>query len=220
MSKLSTPVDAPLFDFIRAQTIPEDQLLRDLRVAAVEAGLPEIQIAPEQAAFLQIALAATKAVRVVEIGTLGGYSAIAMARGLAADGTVVTHELEPVHAAFAQEWILKSQQKDKIKIIVGDAHETLTQHADGTADAVFIDADKEGYPHYFEHAMRILRPGGTLFADNVLDGGEIDDPNNDTPRAHGLRAFLKLVHEEPRLNSIIVPVGDGCLMAVKAWPPM
>ena len=220
MSKLSTPVDAALFDFIRTETIQEDEFLRDLRKAAVAAGLPEIHIAPEQAAFLQITLAAAKAVRVVEIGTLGGYSAIAMARGLQADGMVITHELEPKHAEFAQQWIQKSDQKDRIEIRVGDAHETLAQHADGTADAVFLDADKEGYADYFDQAMRILRPDGMLFADNVLDGGRIHNPAANEPRTQGLRKFLQRVKEQEHLNSIIVPLGDGCLFAVKSWPPV
>ncbi|MCR9244515.1 MAG: O-methyltransferase [bacterium] len=220
MSKLSTPVDAALFDFIRGETIQEDDLLRDLRQAALAAGLPEIHIAPEQAAFLQILLAAARAVRVVEIGTLGGYSAISMARGLAADGHVITHELEPKHAAFAEEWIAKSDQKDRIEVRVGDAHETLAQHADGTADAIFIDAEKEGYVDYLVQSLRILRPGGILLADNVLDGGEINDPNANSPRVRGLRDFLKRVRTTKHLQRIIVPVGDGCLVAVKSWPPM
>ena len=143
-----------------------------------------------------------------------------MARGLTADGLVITHELEPKHAEFAQEWINRSDQKDKIEIRVGDAHETLRQHADGTADAVFIDADKEGYVAYLAEALRILRPGGLLLADNVLDGGHINDSADDSPRRQGLRDFLAQVAATPHLDPVIVPLGDGCLFAVKNWPPI
>ena len=214
MSKTSTTVDHALFDFIRDGTIPEDGLLRDLRVAALAAGLPEIHIAPEQAAFLQIALAAAGARTVVEVGTLGGYSAIAMARGLPADGRVLTHEVDPGHADFARTWIDKSDQRGKIEVRLGDAHETLGQLADGSADAVFLDADKEGYPAYFDQAMRILRSGGLLFADNVLADGTIHDSTQDSSKLRGLRAFLERAEAFATLRGIIVPFGDGCYFGV------
>lgn len=220
MSKLSTPVDEALFDFIRGETIQEDDLLRDLRQAAIAAGLPEIHIAPEQAAFLNITLAAARCVTVVEVGTLGGYSAISMARGLQDDGRVITHEIDPKHAEFARKWIAKSDVADKIEVAVGDAKKTMQQHADGTVDAVFLDGDKEDYVAYLEHAMRILRPGGLLFADNVLDGGGINDPAEKSERTLGLRAFLERVRAHSHLRSVIVPLGDGCLFAVKNWPPL
>lgn len=213
MSKSSTPVDDALFAFLAQQTIPEDTLLRDLRVAAVAAGLPEIQIAPEQAAFLQLLLRATNARTVVEVGTLGGYSAIAMARGLPANGRVITHEIDPAHAAFAQQWIERSDQRGKIEVRVGDAATTLAAHAPGSADAMFLDADKEGYVTYLAHALRILRPGGVLLADNVLAGGDVAAGTG--PTAVAIRAFLAAVRAAPRLKSVIVPLGDGCLFAVK-----
>ena len=213
MSKSSTPVDDALFAFVALQTIPEDELLRDLRRAAVDAGMPEIHIAPEQAAFLQLLLAATKARTVVEVGTLGGYSAIAMARGLPPDGRVVTHELDLEHAAFARRWIEQSDQRGKIEVRLGDARQTLGAIPAESADAMFVDADKEGYVRYLEHALRILRPGGVLLADNVLAGGDVIGGADAT--AVAIRAFLDAVRSQPRLRSVIVPLGDGCLFAVK-----
>jgi predicted O-methyltransferase YrrM len=213
MSKSSTPVDDALFAFVAQQTIPEDALLGDLRRAAVAAGLPEIQIAPEQAAFLQLLLRAMNARTVVEVGTLGGYSAIAMARGLPADGRVITLEIEPTHAAFAREWIARSDQRGKIEVRLGDAAATLAAVPAGSADAVFLDADKEGYVGYLAHALRVLRPGGILLADNVLASGEVVAGNG--PTATAIRAFLAAVRATPALQSVIVPLGDGCLFAVK-----
>lgn len=213
MSKASTPVDEDLFAFIAAATIPEDPLLRDLRRSAVAAGLPEIHIAPEQAAFLQLLLRAHKATTVVEVGTLGGYSAIAMARGLPPHGRVVTHEIDAHHAAFAREWIARSDQRGKIEVRLGDAAVTLGQMPAGSADAMFLDADKTGYVTYLQHAMRILRSGGVLLADNVLAGGDVAHGTSET--AVAIRAFLAAARSSG-LDGVIVPLGDGCYFGVKS----
>lgn len=215
MSATSTPVDAQLFAFIQRQTIAEDAFLRELRELARSAGLPEIHIAPEQAAFLQLLLRANGARLVVEVGTLGGYSAIAMARGLPADGKVITHELDARHARFATERIAASDQKGRIEVRVGNAIDTLPQIADASVDAVFLDADKEGYVDYLRQAMRMLRPGGILLADNVLAGGAIADANASSSTAKAIARFLAAVQTTPQLRSVIVPLGDGCLFGVK-----
>ena len=215
MSKDSTPVDEALFAFIQGHTIREDPLLRDLRQAAAVAGLPEIHIAPEQAAFLQLVLRAARCRHVVEVGTLGGYSAIAMARGLPEDGRLITLELEPKHAAFAEQWLARSDQRHKIEVRVGDAKETLRRCADASADAMFVDADKEGYVVYLQQAMRILRPGGILLADNVLAGGQVHDSKAKSATARAIRQFHDAVAATPGLRSVIVPLGDGCLFGVK-----
>ena len=213
MSKRSTPVGAELFAYVARHTIQEDAFLRELRLAARAEGLPEIHIAPEQAAFLQILLRAVGAKRVVEVGALGGYSAIAMARGLGPDGRVVTLELEPKHARFAEAWIEKSDQRGRIEVRLGDARTTLSTFADGSIDAVFVDADKEGYVEYLRHAMRILRRGGVLLADNVLASGRIHDGQTEKERV--LRAFVDACTAREDLDAVIVPLGDGCLFGVK-----
>jgi len=216
MSKDSTAVGPEHFAFIAAHTIQEDTLLRELRLAAAAAGLPEIHIAPEQAAFLQIVLRAARATDVVEVGTLGGYSAIAMARALGPRGRVTTLEIEPKHAAFAREWIARSDQQGRVEVRLGDAKVTLAAMAPQSADAVFLDADKEGYVAYLREAMRILRPGGLLLADNVLAGGAIVDPRSRSATARAIRAFLDAVAATPQLQTIVVPLGDGCLLGVRS----
>jgi caffeoyl-CoA O-methyltransferase len=215
MSKDSTPVDEGLFAFIQRQTIQEDPLLRDLRRAASQGGLPEIHIAPEQAAFLQLLLRAARCQKVVEVGTLGGYSAIAMARGLPPDGRVLTLEIDKKHAAFAQEWIARSDQRGKIEVRLGDAKAVLPTLPAASADAMFLDADKEGYVAYLAEAMRILRPGGLLLADNVLAGGEVHDPQSTSATARAIRAFHEAVARTPALKSVIVPLGDGLWVGVR-----
>lgn len=215
MSASSTPVDERLFAFIQGQTIAEDPHLRALRLAARQEGLPEIHIAPEQAAFLQLLLRGCGARTVVEVGTLGGYSAIAMARGLPEDGRVITHEIEPAHARFAERWIATSDQRGRIEVREGNAIDTLPRIADASVDAVFLDADKDGYVAYLGQALRMLRPGGILLADNVLAGGDVVDTKVTSATAQAIRRFLAAVRSTPSLRSVIVPLGDGCLFGVK-----
>ena len=213
MSKTSTPVDERLFAYLATKTIQEDDYLAGLRIAAAKAELPEIHIAPEQAAFLQIQLRAINAMNAVEVGTLGGYSAISMARGMPAAGRVITLELEPTHAEFARTWIANSDQAGKIEVRIGDAVKTLADIPDGETDAIFLDADKPGYIKYFQHAMRMLRPGGVLLADNVLADGLVADGTGETEVA--IREFLDLAMAEPGMQSVIVPLGDGIFVGVK-----
>jgi len=213
MPKTSTPVDEQLFAFLATKTTQEDVFLRDLRAAAAVAGLPEIHISFEQGTYLKLMMQSLRAEQVVEVGTLGGYSAICMARGLPADGRVVTHELDPGHAAFAREWVDKSDQRGKVEVRVGPAAETLAELPDGAFDAVFVDADKPGYVEYLGHALRLLRPGGAVFADNVLAGGRIADGQSDMEV--GLRAFLDAATGAPELEGLVVPVGDGIYFGVK-----
>ncbi len=213
MSKTSTPVDERLFAYLATKTIQEDDYLAGLRIAAAKAELPEIHIAPEQAAFLQIQLRAINAMNAVEVGTLGGYSAISMARGMPAAGRVITLELEPTHAEFARTWIANSDQAGKIEVRIGDAVKTLADLPDGETDAIFLDADKPGYIKYFQHAMRMLRPGGVLLADNVLADGLVADGTGETEVA--IREFLDMAMAEPGMQSVIVPLGDGIFVGVK-----
>ena len=213
MPKTSTPVDARLFGFLATKTTQEDDFLRKLRAAAVRAGLPDIHISFEQGTYLKLMMQCLAARNVVEVGTLGGYSAISMARGMNADGRLVTLELEPKHAEFAREWIESSDQRGKVEVRVGPASETLSRLPDGAYDAVFLDADKESYADYLKHAIRLLRPGGALFADNVLAGGRIADGTTSTEV--GLRAFLDAALQTSALEGIVVPVGDGIYFGVK-----
>ncbi|MFT4843881.1 MAG: putative O-methyltransferase YrrM [Planctomycetota bacterium] len=214
MSKTSTPVDERLFAYLATKTIQEDDYLAGLRIAAAKAGLPEIHIAPEQAAYLQLQMRAINAMNVVEVGTLGGYSAISMARGIPAAGRVITLELERSHAEFAREWVAKSDQAGKIEVRIGDAAKTMADLPDDSTDAVFLDANKSGYVTYMRQALRLLRPGGILLADNVLASGHVADGNGETEVA--IRAFLDAAMAAPNLQSVIVPLGDGIFFGVKS----
>ncbi|MHC4606538.1 MAG: O-methyltransferase [Planctomycetota bacterium] len=198
MTETPRPVSGAHLRYVAEHTAPEDDFLRALKKAAAEAGIPSIGISPEQASFMQIVLKLRGAKDVVEVGTLGGYSAIAMARALPPDGRVRTLEIEPKHAAFAEEWIAKSDVAGRIEVICGDARKTMPSLETASADAIFLDADKPSYA-----------------ADNAFAFGHLFEEGKREPEVLAIRAFNDLVAASPDLHGIIVPVGDGCWLAVK-----
>jgi len=215
MSEASTGIDARHFRYIADRTTPEDALLRDLREAAAGEGIPPIQIAPEQAAFLQILLRATGARRVVEVGTLAGYSAIAMARALPPGGRLLTIERSEKHADFAARWIARSDVADRVEVRKGAGIDVLRTLASDWADAAFLDADKGSYPLYLEECLRIVRRGGLILADNAFAFGQLFHDRPADREAPAMKAFNEVIAGESRLQSVIVPLGDGCWVAVR-----
>ena len=215
MSDTSTLVTAEHFRYVADRTTPEDDLLRGLKTAAAAEGLPSIWIAPEQASLMQILLRAAKARDVVEVGTLGGLSAIARARALPKDGRGRTIELEKKHAEFAMRWIAKSDVAGKIDVIVGAGADVLPRFAADSADAMFLDADKKSYPKYLAEAMRIVRRGGLVMVDNAFAFGELFKETPRDAEVGAIRAFNEVMAAERRLQSVIVPIGDGLWVGVK-----
>jgi len=216
VSESSTRVTEAHFRYLAARTTPEDDFLRELKAAAEAAGIPPIWIAPEQAAFMRILLRLAGARDVVEVGTLAGYSAIAMARALPADGRVVTIEIDPHHAAFARSWIARSDVAAKVEVRVGAGSDELPRLADASADACFLDADKGSYRAYLDECLRILRPGGLVMADNAFAFGQLLDEQPTDRDVPAIRAFNDYVPTVAGLESVIVPVGDGLWVGVKA----
>lgn len=215
MAVESDPVTAKHFDYLSRRTTREDRFLSDLRRAAVKAGIPAISIGFPQAAFLQIVLRAARARDVVEVGTLAGYSAIAMARALPPEGRVRTIELVDRHADFAEAWIAKSDVAGKVRVHRGPGAEVLKTFAAGSADAAFLDADKAGYPAYLKECLRIVRSGGLIMADNAFAFGELFAERPKDPETGAVKRFNEIVAKERRLQSIIVPFGDGMWVGVK-----
>jgi len=202
-------------DYLAARTRGDDPFLRELKAAALLAGIPSIWIAPEQASFLQILLRIARAKDVIEVGTLAGYSAIWMARALPAGGRVRTIELSAKHAAFAREWIAKSDVAGRIEVIEGRGIDVLRKFGDGSADAAFLDADKTGYADYLEESLRILRPGGVVLVDNAFAFGQVLDEKPKDREVPAVQAFNERMARETRLQSVIVPLGDGLWVGVK-----
>lgn len=203
-----------LVEYVQERYAREDAVLTDLRAALVQRGMPMIHVSPATGRVLQVLVAAAGGRRVLEVGTLGGYSAIWMARGLTPGGHLTTVELEPERAELARSFLAEAGVADAVEVIVGDARALLpTLGPDGAFDVVFLDADKEGYAGYAREADRLLRPGGLLLADNAFWSGRVlEAPMDDATR--GIQAFNDAL-AGGRYPATILPVGDGLAIAVK-----
>ena len=215
MSEKSTLVTAQHFEYLAARTPGDDGFLTDLKKAANDAGIPPIWVAPEQTSFLQILLKLIGAKRVVEVGTLAGYSAIGMARALPADGQLHTIEYSQKHADFAREWVAKSDVASKVEVLQGRGDDMLPRFANGSIDAVFLDADKKGYPSYLRQAMRFLRPGGLVMVDNAFAFGQLFDDAPSDGEVGAVREFNDYIPTIEGLQAVIVPMGDGVWVGCK-----
>jgi caffeoyl-CoA O-methyltransferase len=215
MADTANAITAEHFRYLAARTAPEDEFLRQLNQAAKAAGIRAIAIPWEQASFMQILLKLCQAREVVEVGTLAGYSAIAMARALPPEGRVRTIEIDPTCADFAERWIARSDVAGRVQVFRGAAQDILPTFAADSADVAFLDADKENYPLYLRESLRIVRRGGLLLADNAFAFGQLLDPRATDPKVLAVRDFNDRMAAQQALHSIIVPFMDGCWMAVK-----
>jgi len=215
MSENPTLVTAEHFRYLAARTAPEDGFLRELKQAARAAGIPPIWIAPEQASFMQILLKLRGARDVVEVGTLAGYSAIAMARALPAGGCVHTIELDPKHAEFATQWVARSDVAGKVIVHRGAGQAVLPGLATASADAVFLDADKSGYKNYLTECLRILRPNGLVMVDNAFAFGQLLHTEPTDREVGAVREFNDHMAQVAAVHGVIVPLGDGLWVGVK-----
>ena len=164
---------------------------------------------------MQILLELAQAKDVVEVGTLAGYSAIAMARALPEDGRVRTIELEPKHADFAERWAARSDVVGRIEVHRGAGMDVLPGFATGSADAAFLDADKGSYPRYLAECLRIVRRGGLIMVDNAFAFGELFTEAPSDREVGAMRAFNDHMAKVAGLQSVIVPLGDGLWVGVK-----
>lgn len=215
MSTRSTPVTEEHFRYLAEHTRGDDAFLLSLKDAAAAAGMPAISIAPEQASMMQVLLKAARAREVVEVGTLAGYSAISMARALPPEGRVRTIEICDSHADFAEEWVRRSDVAGKVEVHRGDARVVLAGFAGESADAAFIDADKDGYLCYLDQCLRVVRRLGLIMVDNAFAFGRLFEKEPDDPEVPTVRAFNDHLARRGGLHPVIVPVGDGCWVAVK-----
>ena len=175
--------------------------------AARAGGLPAIEVTRTQARLLELLVRLTGARRVLELGTLGGLSTIALARGLADGGSVVTLEIDPRFAEVARGSLERAGVGDAVEVRVGPALETLPQleaEGRGPFDLIFIDADKQTYPEYLPWALRLSQPGTLIVADNVVRGGAIADPDAADASVRGSRRFLELLGAEPRVRATAI----------------
>ena len=185
----------------------EDQALANVVPSLDEAGMPQISVSPNQGKFLQVMAMICKAKNILEVGTLGGYSTIWMARALPEDGKLVTLELEPLHAEVAQRNIDRTGLGSRVEIRIGNALETLPQLLNenaGPFDMIFIDADKISYPEYFKHVLSLAHSGTVIIADHVVRKGAVIDSNSRDQRVIGVRRFHSMVSQEKRVSATIM----------------
>jgi predicted O-methyltransferase YrrM len=202
--------------------VSTDDKLDATLAANAKAGLPAIDVSRLQGKFLDLLVRISGARRVLEIGTLGGYSTIWMARALPEGGRMVTLEFDPHHAAVARANLENAGVLDRVELMVGRAVDSLAALEDSGAspfDLIFIDADKESYPEYLDWALKLSHPGTTIVADNVVRDGKVVDAECDDPRVQGVRHFTELLAAEPRLSATVIQtVGtkgyDGFALAV------
>jgi predicted O-methyltransferase YrrM len=187
-------------DFITGMLVGPDPALDAALAANRAAGLPPIDVSPAQGKLLHLLARAIGARRVLEIGTLGGYSTIWLGRAVGPDGRVVTLEREPRHAAVAAENLARAGLAEQVDIVVGPALETLPD-LDGQFDLVFVDADKPSNAAYLAAAVRLSRPGALIVVDNVVRDGRVADPTDADPAVVGSRRLTEALAAEPRLSA-------------------
>ena len=173
--------------------------------ASDEGGLPEIAVSANLGKFLSLLVEISGAKRVLEVGTLGGYSTIWLARALPPGGSLVSLELLDKHAEIAQQNLERAGLADRVEILVGSAGELLAGLVSSGCepfDYVFLDADKENLSTYLEASLALSRPGTVIVADNVVRGGAVFDQDQSTPLLEGVRRFLELVSSHPRLSAV------------------
>jgi len=208
--------------YLTTTLVADDPALTAALEASTAAGLPEINVAPNQGKFLHLLARTANARRILEVGTLGGYSTIWLARALPPEGRLITLERDPHHAEVARENIARAGLAGVVEVRVGPALESLAQLAAAETqpfDLIFIDANKDAYPAYLEAVLRLARPGTVILGDNVVRDGNVVHAASSDERVQGVRRFLEMLAADPRLSATAVQtVGskgwDGFAMAV------
>ena len=203
-----------IVDYARRVGVREHPVLAALREET--AGLPEheMQIGPEQGAFMALLVRAIGAKRIIEIGTFTGYSSTAMALALPPDGRIVCCDVSREWTDIARRAWADAGVADRTELRLGPASETLATLEDDSFDLAFIDADKTGYDAYYEGCLRVVRPGGLILIDNVLQGGRVVDAAQDGESVRAVRALNEKIAVDQRVDHVLLPLADGLTMAL------
>lgn len=200
-------------NYLIEKLIPKDDILEQVLVNNQQAGLPAFDVAANQGQLLALFVRMTGAKRILEIGTLGGYSTIWMARELPTDGELLTLEADAHHASIARQNLQLAGVAERVKLIEGPALNSLERLGEHPPfDLIFIDADKPSNPDYLRWALRYSRPGTLIIDDNVVRDGEVTNPQSDDARVQGVRTFIEMLGEDPRLTATAIQT-----VGVKGW---
>jgi len=221
VSRVGEPDPKALDQLFNRLLRTEDDALAAARAAADAAGMPAIEVSAQHGKLLYLLATASRATRVLEIGTLAGYSTINLARAVGSSSRVVTLEYEPAHAEVARQSLARAGVADRVEVIVGAALDTLPSLADRgeVFDLTFIDADKENNVAYVEWAIKLGHPGSIILVDNISRFGRVLKPAEDDHQARAVRDMLEMMGEHPRLDAAAIQtVGtkgwDGFAVAV------
>lgn len=195
-------------NYIVDRLLARDASLDAVLAASAAAGLPDIAVSPPQGKLLSLLVQASGARRVLEVGTLGGYSTIWLAIGVGKGGQVVTLEVDPHYAEVARDNLVAAGVADRVEVIVGAASHTLPTLS-GPFDLIFIDADKPSNVLYLREALRLSRPGSVIVVDNVVREGGVLEADSDDPRIQGTRAMFDAIADEPRLSATAIQTVGG-----------
>lgn len=219
MSRASIGLDPALQQWVLDHGSREDGLLAELRRETSTLPNADMQVSPEQGQLLTLLARLVTARRVVEVGVFTGYSSLCLARGLQPGGLLLACDINPDWTTIARRYWQRAGLDEAIELVLAPAAETLAdrlaQGWGGTVDLVFIDGDKTNYPLYYEQALDLLRPGGLVLVDNMLWSGRVADASCNDPDTLAIRDLARRMHEDPRIDPALLPIGDGLAMGRK-----
>lgn len=199
-------------DYLIDVLVQPDEALNQALSDSAAAGLPAISVTGPQGKFLHLLARIHGAKRILEVGTLGGFSTIWLARALPPGGKLITLEIDPKHAEVARKNLLRAGVADRVELILGKASDTLAEFVaqkQEPFDLIFIDADKPSNPEYFQYAMQLSRPGSVIVVDNVIRKGAVADSANDDPNVQGVRKLNELIAKESRVDATALQTVGG-----------
>ena len=217
MLNQSLGIDPQLYHYLQSVSLREPDILTQLRQETAKHPMGSMQIAPEQGQFMALLVQLIGAKKTLEVGVYTGYSALAVALALPADGQIVACDINEEYTAIARRYWQLAGVAHKIDLRIAPALTTLNQllAQAQTFDFAFIDADKSNYEHYYERALQLVRPGGLIAIDNVLWSGRVADPQVQDNRTQAIRALNHKLHQDQRVTISLVPIADGLTLARK-----
>ena len=213
MSNRTLTLTDDVVDYVRRVGVREHPVLARLREETAQMPMSQMQIAPEQGAFMALLVKLVGARQILEIGTFTGYSSTAMALALPADGRIVCCDVSREWTDVARRAWTDAGVQDRVDLRIAPATETLASLDDDSFDLAFIDADKPSYDAYYEGCLRVVRPGGLILLDNTLQGGRVADPSADDDNVRAIRALNDTIAGDERVDMVLLPLADGLTMA-------
>jgi len=213
MSNRTINMTDEVVDYVRRVGVREHPALARLREETAGMPMAQMQIAPEQGAFMAMLVQLIGARRILEIGTFTGYSSTAMALALPADGRILCCDVSREWTDVAQRAWTEAGVRDRVELRLAPATQTLAELDNDSFDLAFIDADKTGYDAYYEGCLRVVRPGGLILIDNTLQDGRVADASADDENVRAIRALNDKIADDERVDTVLLPLADGLTMA-------